>query len=246
MFAFTVTACLAQQTPAQQTPTAKPQITTLLAALHSEKWDDRAAAYEGLVANPTAMRNAEVRMALWDLQDRENHLTLATAPEPESEESYAEYKGQLLDTLESIVNWSDPKQLCILANASYNTDSKFAGRLAEAGKPILPCLIQMTKSDRPADRFKSVSVLIQMRAKGRNLDSETVQEIRGITIRALHDADDGVREFTVESLEDFGTEDMIPALKEVAETDPAPEVQGISTRKHALKAIEQIQQRTRK
>jgi hypothetical protein len=78
------------------------------------------------------------------------------------------------------------------------------------------------------------------------LDLGTIQEIRSIAIRALHDPDDGVREFTVDSLRDFGGQDMIPALQEVAKSDPAPEVQGISTRKNALKGIGDIQNRARK
>jgi hypothetical protein len=231
---------------AQQAAKGEPRIVDLLAKFHSERWDERAAAFEQLRENPTAIQRPEVKSALLDLLDRENHLPPATAPQPENEEQYAEYVASLGDTVDSIANWKDPRQLCILAHTSYNTDSRFAATLAGVGKPVLPCLTQMAKSDRPADRFKSVSVLIQMRAKDPSLDLGTAEKIRAITIRALHDPDDGVREFTVESLGDFGGEDMIPALREVAETDPAPEVQGISTRKHALKAIEKIQKRADK
>lgn len=48
---------------------------------------------------------------------------------------------------------------------------------------------------------------------------------------------------TVMSLGQFGGEDMIPALKVVAESDPAPEVHGHSVRKRVVAAIAQIQKR---
>jgi len=231
---------------AQQSAGGDRRLADLLAQLHIEKWSERAAAYEQLRRDPTAIEKTEVRSALLDLLDRESHLTMLTAPDPENEEQYAEYVASLGDTVDSFADWKDPRQLCILAQTSYNTDSRFAAKLAAVGKPVIPCLMRMAKSDRVGDRFKSVAVLIQLRAKERDLDIGTVQEIRAITIRALHDPDDGVREFTVDSLRGFGGEDMIPALQEVAEKDPAPEVQGFSTRKDALKAIAAIQKRARK
>jgi hypothetical protein len=231
---------------AQQATRGDRRVADLLAQLHAEKWSERAAAYGKLRLDPTAIEKTEVRSALLDLLDRESHLPLSTAPEPENEEQYAEYVASLGDTVDSFADWKDPRQLCILAQTSYNTDSRFAARLAGVGKPVIPCLMQMAKSDRVGDRFKSVAVLIQLRAKELDLDLRIVQEIRRITIRALHDPDDGVREFTVDSLREFGGEDMIPALQEVAEKDPAPEVQGFSTRKDALKAIAAIQKRTNK
>jgi hypothetical protein len=47
----------------------------------------------------------------------------------------------------------------------------------------------------------------------------------------------------VKALSGFGDEDMVPALKGVAETDPAPEFHGHSIRKRAAEAIAQIQKR---
>lgn len=231
---------------AQQTAGFEQGVAHLISELHSEKWSVRASAYERLLRNQTAIQKTEVRAALLDLLNQENHLTLSTAPEPENEEQYAEYVASLGATVGSFADWKDPRELCILAQTSYNTDSPFAARLAAVGKPIIPCLAQMAVSERAGDRIKAVTLLIQIRATKQDLELKTVQEIRALTIRVLRDPDDGVREFTVEALRDFGGEDMIPALQQVAETDPAPEVQGISTRKHALRAIAAIQKRTQK
>jgi hypothetical protein len=230
----------------QQKPAANQSVADVLTGLQSKDWVERAKAYEQLAGDSAAMQKQEVRSALLDLLDRESHLTMSTAPEPENEEEYAEYVASLIGTVDSFADWKDPRQLCILAHSSYNTDSPFAAKLAAVGRPIISCLMQMAKSDRPGDRINSVSILIQIRSKVPGLGMGMIQDIRAATIRALHDPDDGVREFTVDSLRDFGGEDMIPALQEVAESDPAPEVQGISTRKNALKAIADIQKRSHK
>jgi hypothetical protein len=64
-------------------------------------------------------------------------------------------------------------------------------------------------------------------------------------VHALHDQNESVRTETVESLEKFGTEDMIPVLKEVAESDPAigKTTQSYWIRGYAAKAIAAIQKR---
>jgi len=87
-------------------------------------------------------------------------------------------------------------------------------------------------------------MMVQALAKGRNeLDPTTVRAVQQATLSALHDSDEGVRIDTVKGLGKFGTEDMIPALKAVAEAEPAPEVHGHSLRKRAAEAIAQIQKR---
>lgn len=228
---------------AAQTPAPKPQFATLLAALHSEKWQDRAVAFEQLRNDPKAMSDKTVKAALVDLQDRENHLTEATAPDKDSEEAFAEYLGALASVLFNVADWDNAHDLCILAHGVYNTDSKWAAKLAASRQNVVPCLMQMAVSKWPDDRFRSVAVLIQIRARGQDLDSGTTEKIRDITIHALHDADEGVRTFTADALGKFGGADMIPALQQVAQTDPAPAVQGNSVRTIARQAIAAIQKR---
>jgi HEAT repeat protein len=80
------------------------------------------------------------------------------------------------------------------------------------------------------------------RAQG-TLDPKTVQEAKQIISGALQDSDDGVRAFTVHALGKFGSEDMLPALKKVAEIDPGPEEDGHSIREQAADAIAAIQKR---
>ena len=85
-----------------------------------------------------------------------------------------------------------------------------------------------------------------MSAKAGNaLDPAIAQGTRQIIVRALHDQDESVRGETIKSLEKFGTVDMIPALKQVAESDPAVDRVDHSRwmREWATKAITAIQAR---
>jgi HEAT repeat protein len=67
------------------------------------------------------------------------------------------------------------------------------------------------------------------------------QVIRG----ALHDPEVVVRTDAVEALAHYGSEAMIPALKEVAETDPSPDEE-YAIRKWATEAIAAIQERAKR
>jgi hypothetical protein len=192
------------------------------------------------------MSRPQVRAALIDLLDRENHADISkeTGFDPNAyHEDRAEYIAQLADTVDALIDWKNTNQLCILVHSPFNEDSEYAVKLALAGRPILPCLLQMTKSRNAFERIPSVDVLIIMRAKDRDLDQATSDEIRTITLHALRDSDEGVRVFTVAALREFGGVDIIPALQRLAETDPAPEVRGDSVRKLAIEAIADIQKR---
>jgi hypothetical protein len=80
--------------------------------------------------------------------------------------------------------------------------------------------------------------MVQALAKGKKeLDPTTRQAVRRATFSTLHDPDEGVRIDTVNGLAKFGGEDMIPALRVVAEKDPA-------IKEWATEAIVAIQQRT--
>jgi HEAT repeat protein len=115
-----------------------------------------------------------------------------------------------------------------------------------AGQVVIPCLMQMAQSASFFDRYKAVAVLVQLRAKDGKLSPEMSEKIRQVIIAALHDNNENVRVFTVFTLRDFGGQDMIPALQAVAQTDPAPEVNGNSIRNLATTAVAAIQKRAKK
>lgn len=246
MLMTSVLAVLAYTSAGQQKPASNQRVSDLITGLHSGDWSDRARAYEQLAGNSAAMRDQGVKSALIDLLDRENNRRPSDRPTPENGEAYGEYVSSLIGSVMSIVDWQDPRQLCILAHSPFDPDSKLATRLVLAGHPILQCLMQMTESKSFADRYVASELLIQYGARGGTLSVGTAQKIREVTIAALHDSDEMVRTGTVHALSRYGGEDVLPALEEVAESDPAPEVQGYSIRKMATEAIEAIQKRSHK
>jgi hypothetical protein len=217
----------------QQIPTNESNRTELLMKLRSDNVRARSEALEHLRTDPVALRDSKVKAALVNLLDRENQVTLSS-----EDEGYAEYVSWLADTVAKVVHWSDSRQVCILANSVDLPD-----QLADHAKAAVPCLLQRSKSAPALLRGKVVAMLVQALAKGRNdLDVVTVETVQQIILRALQDSDAGVRIDTVDALAKFGGEDMIPALRVVAEKDPDPS-ESYAIRKWAAEAIAAIQKR---
>lgn len=239
--------CLGQQKPA-----TKSSVADLLMQLHSGEWKDRVQAFEQLRSNSKALGTQEVQEGLLELLDRENQLVESVDRDPQGPsvdekygEDYSEYLGELSDIVDSFADWNDPREVCIFIHESYNPESRFAAKIAAHGKVAIPCLTQMYGSDVELTRAEAAAVLVQALATARDqLDSATLQNVKRVILSALHDPADAVRAETVRALGKFGDADMIPALQQVAETDPAPEARGHSIRKEAAKAIAAIQGRT--
>ena len=93
-------------------------------------------------------------------------------------------------------------------------------------------------------------MLVEALAKGRTaLDPQIIKQAQQLILSNLRDPDAGVRSFTVGGLYSSGEPDMIPALAEVARSDPAIETQPdkaqwFPIREFAAKAIAEIEQRT--
>lgn len=216
---------------------------------------ERSDAFQALRSNPAALKSPEVRAALLDLLDRENRerdaklLQTQNSPPKEDkseteDEGYAEYYSNVLGAVDSFADWSDPRQACILVDASYNDDSAFAGEIADHATVTLPCLMNKAQSAISLKRAVTVPVLIRVLGKVQgSADPTTVQAARQIVLGALQDPDEAVRAFTVIALGSYGGPDMVTALRKVAETDPSPEVEGSSIRKAAAEAIVAIQKR---
>lgn len=192
--------------------------------------------------------------ALLDLLDRENHVLDSQIEEAQKKgypdegdnAQYAEYYSDLLDTVDSFADWNGPRQVCILVNAGSSDDSVFAAEVANHARTTVLCLIKRSASPISMNRAVAVPILVQALAKARGtLDADTVRVAKQVVLAALNDSDEGVRGFTVLAFGRFGSEDMVPALRRIAEMDPAPEVQGHSIRKSAADAITQIQSRAR-
>jgi hypothetical protein len=213
----------------QQTSASSASQAQLLAQLHSSDAEVRSEAFDQLRSDPVVLRDPKVKIALVNLLDRENK-----EPIYGEEEDFANYTNWLADTVAKIVDWSDSRQVCVLANSVDLPDE-----LANHAKVSVPCLLRRLKNgqNRYARGPDISRGLIQALAKGRSeLDSATRQTLRRTILNALHDPNDDIRIDTENGLAKFGGEDFIPALRVVAEKDPA-------TGEWAAHAIVEIQQR---
>lgn len=205
----------------------------LVAQLHSDDPGVRSDALEELRSDSAALRDPMVKSALVSLLDRENRVKLSG-----DDEGYAEYLSWLAQTAAMVVDWNNPRQVCILANGLV-----LPHELADHAKVSVPCLLQRYKGAPALIKGKVVAMLVQALGKGRNeLNADTQQTIQQIVISGLHDPDpdEDVKIDTVVALGRFGSTNMIPALREVA--DDPKEHDAIRT--WAVEAIEQIQKRT--
>jgi hypothetical protein len=192
-----------------QQATPERKVKELLVKLRSSDEQERVTAFAAIRSDPTDLKNPEVRAMLVDLLDRENRylnpqLNEAQEkgyPDKGDNEGWAEYYGDLLDTVDSFVNWNDPRQACIMADAAYNDDSEFAAEVVSHSKVTMPCLLRRSQSPISMNRASAVPVLVQALAKSKeSVDPTTARAARRIILRALQDPDDAVRAFTVNAL----------------------------------------------
>jgi HEAT repeat protein len=219
---------------AQQISASSSNAAELLRQLSSEEPVVRNGALEQLRSNPDALRDPKIKTALIKLLDQENHVKFSM-----DDEGYAEYVAWLDAAAAKVIDWSDQRQECILTDGVYLQDE-----LADHAKASLPCLLRRFESAPHFVRGRVAAMMVQALAKGRNeVDPATREAVEQTTLNALHDSDEGVRIDIVKGLGEFGTEDMVPALRVLAKTDPTPAVYGYSRRKWAAEAIAQIQKR---
>jgi hypothetical protein len=229
------------------------ELSQQLAELRSDQWTDRARAYETLRSDSRAIKNSQVQQALLNLLDEENRLTESTlrnsgeknGVSDEYGEEYSEYVTALGESVDAFADWSDPRQVCIFVEEAYDPESRFAAKIAAHWKNTLPCLIQLYRSDVGLIRSQASPVIVQALAQsiGNSPGQSITAVAREVVLRSLHDPDEAVRINTIQALKNFGGQDMIPALKEVAQSDPAVGPDGDSIRKWASEAIGEIAKR---
>lgn len=222
---------------AQQAPANEPTTDRLVARLTSDDEQARNEALEFVRTHPAALR--DVRVALVDQLDQENHEPPSKSGE---DEGYAEYLGWLTQAVAEVVDWSDQRQVCILADSLLPFDE-----LADHAKASVPCLLQKYKTVPGQFRGLAVAMLVQALAKGKSdLDAPTVSEIREIILSALRNPDHNIKGDTIRALGKFGAEDMIPALRATADAETSNDAGSRSIRRRTLQAIADIQKRTGK
>jgi len=233
------------------------QLPSSVAELQNPDWQQRASAYGHLKGDQQLMQRSDVKAALLNLLGQENgviHKTLADSKgkvgvSEKYGEEYSVYYADLLDSVEKTVDWRNQREVCILAESSYNPDSQLAATLAvQGGASAAPCLLKMAQGGA-YDRYESVPVLVQISGITKDLPPAVRQQIRQAITEALRDPD--LRLVTVEALGKFGNSDVIPVLMDIARSDQYSRVlrdgktRRYDIREAATKAIQSIQGRTK-
>jgi len=236
----------------------RSDLTQLLAALRSNDPRIRVGAFEQIRSASAMLQDSNVQSALLDLLDLETRESNARVREgerrraahqndvSESSDDNAMYMDDLLGVIESFVDWHDPHQICLLAKEGAALDAPDARESATRAQVALPCLQQLSRGELFMDRMNAVRTIVALLKSARNgLDSNTAEAMRQIVILALHDQRVEVQWEAVDSLEQYGRSDMIPVLREFAESSPGPDApkDEIVVRKNAAHAITAIQQR---
>lgn len=229
----------------KETP-PKPDESALLASLKSSNDGERLSAFYQLRSSPSAVRSPKVRAALIDLLDKEVQEELTNRKEGEGEsEGGDEYMGDLTNTVATFADWSNAHQVCLLvAQGSLPTST-----YAEHARFAIPCLLTRARSNLSWNRGPAVALLVEVLANKKTaVDASTIDVCKQIVRNGLHDPVDGVRIGVVHALAGFGGEDMISALREVAESDPYVDKDSHSfwIREYATQAIDAIEQRAAK
>lgn len=246
--------CFSQDAPQNH----RSDSTQLLGALKSNDPHTRVGAVEQIRSNPAMLHDSSVQSALLDLLDletregneriREGERRRAEHKEgnPDSIDDNAMYMDDLLNVIESFVNWHDPRQICLLAKEGAALDSTDARESAARAQAALPCLQGLSKSDLFMDRMRAARISVALLAGAKsNLDPSTAEAMRQMVVLALRDQVVEVQWEAVDWLGREGGSDMVPALRELVESNPGPNAtkDEIAVRKSAASAITAIERR---
>lgn len=231
---------------AQQAEAPKLDESALLSKLRSSDPAEVLNAFYQLSSSSAALRSSKVRDGLIDLLDREVQGEVANRKDGEGEgEGDAEFMDDLVHTVGSFADWSNARQACLLvARQAVPIDA-----YAEHARSVVPCLLKRARSSPNWSRGPAVGLIVELLAnKKTDLDPNTVETCKQVVRKALHDPDDSVRIDVVNELARDGDADMIPALEQVSESDPAvdKDSQTFWIREYAAQAINTIQQRARR
>ena len=166
---------------------AQDVVSGLLAQLESRNPMERSGALERIVKLPGATQNPVVSSALLSRLDAENQLNRKALRESDGQrsaggEGYAEYCAALGDAVDGSADWAYPNTLRILAQSSYNPDSKFAARLAPYADRILPTLIEDANSDVATIRVVTLAYIAEILREYRpeSLKPEGAAQLLGV------------------------------------------------------------------
>jgi hypothetical protein len=219
----------------QRTTHTKPNAEALLAEFIANTAGSLHACRQ-LLSDPTAMQNPKVQAEFLNLLDRQTQEIEASyrkAQQPDYVDDGDEDGDgagdngcgyfDILNSVGSVTDWSDPRQVSILVAAGSNPDFPFAAQIAAHWKTTIQCLIKMSASDADVMRAMYIATLIRaLAASNGELDPSTVRTADQVIQRAIGDRSEAVRLRVATAIGSFAGKDMapmIPALEKAANSD---------------------------
>jgi hypothetical protein len=200
--------------------------TNVTAGLRSAHWNERYAAYRALAAKENRSRAEDT--ALVALLAQEPELIGREIGSENPGEGYAEYEGQLQDTVAKIAE-KDPERADVwplLATCYNDGDTAFGRWIATHADKTVGLIEPCAKSTNTFFRANGLTSLAQIVAyerqpgTARHLDSKKVQVLEAEVRAGLGDSDAAVRMEAATALAIMGTQDDIAVLQNIAATDP--------------------------
>jgi hypothetical protein len=219
----------------QQTTRTKPSAEALLAEFMANTAGSLHACQQ-LLSDPAAMQNPKVQaefLNLLDRQTQEIETSYRRAQQPDYVDDGDEDGDgggdngcgyfDILNSVGSVTDWSDPRQVSILVAAGSDPESPFAAQIAAHWKTTIHYLLKMSASDADVMRAMYVATLVRaLAASNGELDPSTVRAVDQVIQRAIDDRSEAVRLRVATALGSFAGKDMapmIPALQKAANSD---------------------------
>jgi hypothetical protein len=158
-------------------------------------------------------------------------LTAAGARGEAEDDPYLEsYFEELMPAVRAVLpdsaGHAETTLLAALLGAHFNTDTAPARSIAAVGQPAVPLLLTMSGSSNSRERNRAYDVLSQLLVFQRAgslrkpLNSQSESAARRALLRGLRDPNIVCRREAVIGVERAGLREAVPALKELAATDP--------------------------
>jgi hypothetical protein len=193
----------------------------------------------GIDADPLLLTEASIQEAVVRLLEIENATVAQNTAaflksgKDQLSEAYSEHYAVVLGLANQVRNdWRllDPLLLARLRRALvlgvYNPDSVFVKDIAREGEPIVPVVLELTRSAWGPSRWNGYALIgalfaqQEARALTVNLTAKSATRLRAAAREGLLDPAPDVRKWAIRAVVDARDKEAIPLLQGLAQSDP--------------------------
>ncbi len=191
-------------------------------------WRNRAAALSQIEARADST-NVELETKLIKLLETENDLVKSTLAKSKGEngvsvvlgEGYSEYYSRLYGDVLGLAEHGNEAAIPVLADGSFNIDSRVVPLLAQAWTVTLPIFLKRSRGStiEKAQSFRMIGSIAQV-ARGR-ISAEQISAMKVTISQGLADSNPDVRIAAVRAVDEGRFTEFTPLLRGLARQDPA-------------------------